>query len=103
MHKPYKISNANICYINKESNHCPPPPSSMMRNLAKSLETLLSNNSNNTEIFQQAAVKPQEALNCSGCKEQLRYMATHNTCKRSKGQHKTQRQQRKRRNQQQSY
>ncbi|GFN88239.1 hypothetical protein PoB_001474500 [Plakobranchus ocellatus] len=34
-------------------------------------------NSSNAEIPQQAAAKYREAVNCSGCKEQLRYMHTH--------------------------
>ncbi|GFO29112.1 UDP-glucuronosyltransferase 2a1-like [Plakobranchus ocellatus] len=62
-------------YINEESNH----PPSTTRNLKKSIAKRLSNNSSNAEIFQQAAEKYQEALTCSGYKQQPRYTPTHKT------------------------
>ncbi|GFO44660.1 inositol hexakisphosphate and diphosphoinositol-pentakisphosphate kinase 2 [Plakobranchus ocellatus] len=73
--KPYKKPNANIDYINKESNH----PPSIKRNLAKAIAIRLSNNSSNAEIFHQAAEKYQEALTCSGYQQQLRYTPSHQT------------------------
>ncbi|GFO19392.1 inositol hexakisphosphate and diphosphoinositol-pentakisphosphate kinase 2 [Plakobranchus ocellatus] len=72
-YNPYKKPNTNINYINKESNH----PPSIKRNLAKAIAIRLSNNSNNAEIFHQAAEKYQEALTCSGYQQQLRYTPSH--------------------------
>ncbi|GFN85131.1 inositol hexakisphosphate and diphosphoinositol-pentakisphosphate kinase 2 [Plakobranchus ocellatus] len=74
-YKPYKKPNTNINYINKESNH----PPLIKRNLAKVIAIRLLNNSSNAEIFHQAAEKYQEALTCSGYKQQLRYTPSHQT------------------------
>ncbi|GFN81843.1 inositol hexakisphosphate and diphosphoinositol-pentakisphosphate kinase 2 [Plakobranchus ocellatus] len=78
-YKLYKNLNTNINYINKESNH----PPSVTRNLTKSRAIRLSNNSSNAESFQQAAEKYQEALACSGYKQQLVYTPTYKTLTRA--------------------
>ncbi|GFO09008.1 beta-1,3-glucan-binding protein 1 [Plakobranchus ocellatus] len=47
--------------------------------VSRAIAIRLSNNSNNAEIFRQAAEKYQEALTCSGYQQQLRYTPSHQT------------------------
>ena len=58
IYKPYKKLNSNLTYIHKQSNH----PPSIIKNLPKSINTRLSTNSKNAQIFNKACPAYTEAL-----------------------------------------
>ena len=68
IYKPYKKPNSNLTYIHIQSNH----PSSIIKNLPKSINKRLSTNSKNTQIFNEACPAYTEALK----KEWIQYKST---------------------------
>ena len=61
-HKPCRKLSSSINYLHKESNH----PPSIIKNLAKSIQIRLSNNSVNEELFKEGAGIYNAALKENG-------------------------------------
>ena len=68
-YKPYKKPNDTISYIHCQSNH----PPSIIKNLPKGIETRLSTNPANADIFQEAAKPYNNVLKYNGHKEERKY------------------------------
>ena len=68
-HRPYLKDNNKIIYVNTESNH----PSSIIKQLSKSIELRLSQLSANEEIFKNSVTPYNEALTKGGYKHKMRY------------------------------
>ena len=80
IYKLYRKLNSNINYLHKDSNH----PPSIMKNLPKSIEIRLSNNSVNEETFKEAAGPYNAALKENGHNYTLKYTPNHNRHENSK-------------------
>ena len=72
--KPYHKPNDEILYINTKSNH----PANILKQVAISIETRLSNLSSNSEIFREASKHYQNILNQSGYDYKLQYKPPYN-------------------------
>ena len=72
IYKPYKKSNSNLTYIQKQSNH----PLSIIENLPKSLNKRLSTNSKNALIFNEACPPHPETLKKNGYNTDLQFDRT---------------------------
>ena len=73
-YKPYRKPNDEILYINAKSNHT----ANILKQLPISIETRLSNLSNNPEIFHEASMHYKNILNQSGYDYKLQYQPTNN-------------------------
>ena len=80
IYKPYRKTNSSINYLHKDSNH----PPSIMKNLPKSIQIRLSNNSVNEETFKEAAGPYNAALKENGHNYTLNYTPNHNRHENSK-------------------
>ena len=85
IYKPYRKPNSSVNYLHKDSNH----PPSIMKNLPKSIEIRLSNNSVNEETFKEAAGPYNAALKENGHNYTLKYMPNHNRHENSKANPRT--------------
>ena len=72
IYKPYKKPNSNLTYIHKQSNH----PSSIIKNLPKSINKRLSTNSKNAKVFNEACPSYTEALRKNGNNTYLQFDKT---------------------------
>ena len=85
IYKPYRKANSSINYLHKDSYH----PPSIMKNLPKSIEIRLSNNSVNEETFKEAAGPYNAALKENGHNYTLKYTPNHNRHENSKANPRT--------------
>ena len=67
--RPFQKENNEIFYIHKDSNH--PPP--ILKNAPKNINHRLSSRSSNEEVFEEAAVPYQAALDASGFNHKLKF------------------------------
>ena len=72
IYKPYEKPNSNLTYIHKQSNH----PTSIIKNLPKSINKRLSTNSKNAQIFIEACPPYTEALKKNGYNTNLQFDKT---------------------------
>ena len=63
-YKPYTKPNSELLYVHAESNH----PPSILKQIPKSIEKRLSNNSSNREIFESTIPRYEKALEDCGYK-----------------------------------
>ena len=68
-YKPYQNPDNKISYINVQSNH----PPNIIKQLPKTIEQRLSNNSSNETIFNEAAPLYEKALSEAGYNVKLKY------------------------------
>ena len=79
-YKPYHKPDKKITYINVQSNH----PPNIIKQLPKTMEQRLSNNSSNETIFNESAPLYEKALSEAGYDVKLKY----NTNKKTKQENK---------------
>ena len=68
-YKPYQKPDNKVSYINVQSNH----PPNIIKQLPKTIEQRLSNNSSNETIFNEAAPLYEKALSEAGYNVKLKY------------------------------
>ena len=74
IYKPYRKPNDEILYVHAKSNH----PANILKQIAISIETRLSNLSSNSEIFYEASEHYHNILNQSGYDYKLQYKPSNN-------------------------
>ena len=70
VYKPYRKANDKSSYINKDSNH----PPSILKQLIKSIEKILSETSSNKDIFDKSLKLYQDASKDSDFSNDLHYV-----------------------------
>ena len=79
-YKPYNKPDNKITYINVQSNNTP----NIIKQLPKTAEQRLSNNSSNEAIFNEAAPLYENALSEAGCDVILKYNPNKKTKQKNK-------------------
>ena len=85
-YKPYQKPDIKVSYINVQSNH----PPNIIKQLPKTIEQRLSNNSSNETIFNEAAQLYEKALTEAGYDVKLKYNPNKKTKKQKKEQNMVQ-------------
>ena len=85
-YKPYQKPDIKVSYINVQSNH----PPNIIKQLPKTIEQRLSNDSSNETIFNEAAQLYEKALTEAGYDVKLKYNPNKKTKKQKKEQNMVQ-------------